>query len=84
LLDLLDFRGEIVLYARVRDTANDDLERMRYLAIERLFELLGETMKRALANQPTLIQELPQAQRIISMRIRLAHEYDNIEIETIW
>lgn len=84
LLDLLDFCGEVELYAGGRDTGDDDLERMRYLAIERLFELIGETMRRALTHQPELSKELPQAQRIISMRNRLAHEYDNIEVETIW
>lgn len=84
LLDMLDFCRDIELYAAARDTGDDDLERMRYLAVERLFELLGEAMRRALSHQPNLVTDLPQAQRMISMRNRLAHEYDNIDIDTIW
>ncbi|MEZ4506570.1 MAG: HepT-like ribonuclease domain-containing protein [Thermomicrobiales bacterium] len=84
LLDLLDFCAEIEEFSQDRDTGDESLERMRYLAIERLFELLGESMKRALSADPTLEQQLPYARQIISMRNRLAHEYDNIDLDTIW
>jgi uncharacterized protein with HEPN domain len=84
LLDLLDFCADIELFARDRENGDETLERMRYLATERLFELLGETLKRALAADPTLEQLLPYAHQIISMRNRLAHEYDNIDLDTVW
>jgi uncharacterized protein with HEPN domain len=84
LLDLLDFCRDIEEFSQDRDTDDESLERMRYLAIERLFELLGEALKRALAADPSLDQHLPYAHQIISMRNRLAHEYDNIDLDTIW
>jgi uncharacterized protein with HEPN domain len=84
LLDLLDFCADIELFARDRENGDETLERMRYLAIERLFELLGEALKRALAADQTLEQLLPYAHQIISMRNRLAHEYDNIDLDTVW
>jgi uncharacterized protein with HEPN domain len=83
LLDLLDFCADIELFARDRENGDETLERMRYLAIERLFELLGEALKRALAADQTLEQLLPYAHQIISMRNRLAHEYDNIDLDTV-
>ena len=84
LLDLLDFCRDIEEFSQDRDTDDESLERMRYLAIERLFELLGEALKRALAADPSLDQQLPYAHQIISMRNRLAHEYNNIDLDTIW
>jgi uncharacterized protein with HEPN domain len=83
-MDLLDICGDIEEFAQGRDTDDDSLERMRYLAIERLFELLGEALKRALTADPSLIEALPHAHQIISMRNRLAHEYDNIDLDTVW
>lgn len=84
LLDMLDFCADIAEFSRNRDTDDEALERMRYLAIERLFELLGEALRRALAADPTLDRLLPYAHQIISMRNRLAHEYDNIDLDTVW
>jgi uncharacterized protein with HEPN domain len=57
---------------------------MRYLAIERLFELIGECMNRALSVEPALKIEFPEAHRVVSMRNRLAHEYDSIDAEIVW
>jgi hypothetical protein len=41
LLDMYDFGSELMLFAQRRNTERDEIERMRYLAIERLFELIG-------------------------------------------
>jgi uncharacterized protein with HEPN domain len=57
---------------------------MRYLAIERLFELIGECMNRALSVEPALRTEFTEAHRVVSMRNRLAHEYDSIDAEIVW
>jgi uncharacterized protein with HEPN domain len=84
LLDLLDFCADIEEFSQGRDSDDESLERMRYLAIDRLFELLGEALKRALTADPNLNQLLPYAHQIFSMRNRLAHEYDNIDLDTIW
>ncbi len=41
-------------------------------------------MNRALDAEPPLSARFPDAHRIISMRSRIAHEYDSIDIEVIW
>lgn len=84
LLDLLDFAGEVVLFSAGKDTEGDDVERMRYLAIERLFELIGECLNRAIKIEPSLRAVFPETRQVIGMRNRLAHEYDAIDAETIW
>lgn len=84
LRDLLEFADEIVTFASGKDTESDEIERMRYLAIERLFELVGESLNRAIKIEPSLEQAFPDTRQVIGMRNRLAHEYDGIDPETVW
>jgi uncharacterized protein with HEPN domain len=84
LLDLVEFGEEILLFSASRDTESGDVERMRALAIERLFELFGECMNRALSVEPALKVEFPEAHRVVRMRNRLAHAYDSIDVEIVW
>ena len=69
--DMLEFGSELMLFARGRDTERTEIERMRYLAIERLFELIGEALKRALAIEPELARRIPDVAEIRGMRNRL-------------
>lgn len=84
LLDLLEFCDEIVLFAGGKDSGDDNLERMRFLAIERLLELVGESLNRALKVDPTIEARFPDTRQVVGMRNRLAHEYDAIDPETVW
>lgn len=84
LLDLLEFCEEIVLFAAGKDSGDDELERMRYLAIERLFELVGESLNRAIKVEPEIEKMFPDTRQVIGMRNRIAHEYDTVDEETIW
>lgn len=84
LLDIIDFGSELMFFARGRDTEREDIERMRYLAIERLIELIGEALKQALKVEPELAQDIPNLKSVRGMRNRLAHEYDAIKSEIVW
>ncbi|MCA9861075.1 MAG: DUF86 domain-containing protein [Thermomicrobiales bacterium] len=84
LLDLVDFCDEIMLFAAGKDSGRDDIERMRYLAIERLFELVGECLKRAIKAEPSLAKRFADTPQVIGMRNRIAHEYDAIDPEFVW
>ncbi len=84
LLDIIDFCSELMFFARGRDTEREDIERMRYLAIERLIELISEALKQALEAEPALAQDIPNLNRVRGMRNRLAHEYDAIKSDIVW
>ncbi len=84
LLDLLESCDEIVLFAAGKGSGDDDIERMRYLAVERLFELVGESLNRAIKVDPAIETRFPDTRQVIGMRNRIAHEYDSVDAETVW
>ena len=84
LIQLVDLGSEVNYFTELRNTERPDIERMRYLAIERLLEMMGEALKRALAVKPSLSMEIPNINRIRGMRNRLAHEYDAIKFDIVW
>lgn len=84
LIQLVDLGSEVNYFTELRNTERPDIERMRYLAIERLLEMMGEALKRALAAEPSLSKEIPNLNRIRGMRNRLAHEYDAIKFDIVW
>jgi uncharacterized protein with HEPN domain len=57
---------------------------MRYLAIERLLELISEALKQALKVEPELAAQIPNVSKIRGMRNRLAHDYDAIRLDIVW
>lgn len=52
-------------------------------AVERNVEIIGEAINRIDKHKETDFQ-IVNAQKIISTRNRIAHEYDNISDEVIW
>lgn len=52
-------------------------------AVERNVEIIGEAINRIGKHKETDFQ-IVSAQKIISTRNRIAHEYDNISDEVIW
>ena len=84
LLQAVELGSEVMYFAEQRNTERPEIERMRYLAIERLLEMMGEALKRALAAEPTLTKEIPNLKQIRGMRNRLAHEYDAIKFDIVW
>ena len=51
-------------------------------SLERLLKIIGEATKKALDSNPSL--QIANSQRIISLRNRLAHAYDSIQLSVIW
>jgi uncharacterized protein with HEPN domain len=56
---------------------------MRQAATTRQIEIMGEAARRISQETQQTIPEIPW-HKIISMRNRLIHEYDDLDIETIW
>ncbi len=60
------------------------------LAVERLFEIVGESLARVRNREPSLLDHITNAAEIIGFRNVLAHGYDQIDSErvlsiiTIW
>ncbi|WP_373519206.1 DUF86 domain-containing protein [Pricia sp.] len=51
-------------------------------SLERLLEIIGEATKKALESNTSLV--IANSQRIISLRNRLAHAYDSIQLSVLW
>lgn len=51
-------------------------------SLERLLEIIGEATKKAIDVDSSL--HIPHSTRIISLRNRLAHAYDSIQLSIIW
>lgn len=51
-------------------------------SLERLLEIVGEATHKLLKSDNTIV--LAHSQRIISLRNRLAHAYDSIELSILW
>lgn len=51
-------------------------------SLERLLEIIGEATKKAIEVDTSL--RIPHSSRIISLRNRLAHAYDSIQLSIIW
>ena len=54
------------------------------LAAERLLEITGEALKVATRTDPTHVVETIEIRHAISLRNRIAHDYDGIVDQVIW
>jgi uncharacterized protein with HEPN domain len=57
---------------------------MMSAAVERKFEIIGEALRLAEADDPSLAEAIPDLRQIIGMRNRIIHGYDAVDSETIW
>ncbi len=67
---------------RTMESLSSDL--MLRSALERQFEILGEALKHAEVLEPTLTNQVPDLRRIIGMRNRLIHGYDQVDYALLW
>lgn len=51
---------------------------------ERLVEIIGEALSRADKYEPGIVDRIPNARSVISMRNRIIHGYDAIDDEVVW
>lgn len=60
-----------------------ELDLMRQAAVTRQFEIIGEAARRISAETQATIPNIPWS-KIIGMRNRLIHEYDDLDLDIIW
>lgn len=53
-------------------------------AVERQFEIIGEALRLAIRDDPTLEQCVTNVGRIIAFRNRLVHGYASVLSEVVW
>ncbi len=60
-----------------------EFDLMRQAAVTRQFEIIGEAARRISPETQASIPKIPWS-KIIGMRNRLTHEYDDLDLEIIW
>jgi uncharacterized protein with HEPN domain len=53
-------------------------------AVERQFEIIGESLSRATQLDPSVEISIPELRRIVGMRNRIIHGYDSVDDELLW
>src|SRR4051812_2065374 len=53
-------------------------------AVERQIEIIGEAFAKAAATDPEAEQRVPELRRIVGMRNRLIHGYDEVDQNIVW
>ncbi len=81
---------QMLTYAREAQTlcagkthADLDADRILELALTRLLEIIGEAANRAPSDVQTRNPNIPWSQ-IISLRNRLIHGYDAVDLDILW
>lgn len=84
LLDVCDYSDEITTVMEDVSYERYMADRMLRLAVERLFEILGEALSRAVRFAPDITTIVPEIPQVIGMRNHISHGYDKIEDEIVW
>ena len=53
-------------------------------AVERQVEIIGESLGRASATDPDVERRIPELRKIVGMRNRLIHGYDEVDYNIVW
>lgn len=80
---MLDHAREAMDLAQGRTQGDLERDRVLSLALTRLVEIVGEAAGRVPSNERRKYPEIDWA-RIIGMRNRLIHEYDNVDQAVLW
>ena len=83
-MDAVDACQELQTFTAGQTLESYKTDRLRRLAIERLFEILGEALNRVEDTDPSFRDHLPEMGKVIGMRNRLAHGYDRVNHSLVW
>lgn len=53
-------------------------------AVERQLEIIGESLGRAAAEDPAVEPRVPDLRKIVGLRNRLIHGYDEVDYHIVW
>ncbi|MCA1592885.1 MAG: DUF86 domain-containing protein [Acidobacteria bacterium] len=80
---MLDHAKEAISFAQGRTRADLDSNRLLNLALVRLLEIVGEAAGRVPQDVCVNHPEIPWPQ-IVSLRNRLIHGYDSVDLDILW
>jgi len=84
LLDVVSACEAIAEFVAGTDFATYESDRLLRSAVERQFEIIGEALNKTGAAEPSLAAQIPEFHRVIGLRNRLIHGYDNVDDEILW
>lgn len=84
LLDVVNACEAIAEFVAGKDFAVYENDRLLRSAVERQFEIIGEALNKAGGAETSLAAQIPEFHRIIGLRNRLIHGYDNVDDEILW
>jgi uncharacterized protein with HEPN domain len=84
LLDVVNACDAIAEFVAGKDFSAYESDRLLRSAVERQFEIIGEALNKAGAVEMSLTTQIPEFHRIIGLRNRLIHGYDNVDDEILW
>jgi uncharacterized protein with HEPN domain len=84
LLDVVNACEAIAEFVAGKNFPAYESDRLLRSAVERQFEIIGEALNKAGAVEASLPAQLPEFHRIIGLRNRLIHGYDNVDDEILW
>ena len=79
---MLDAAREAVELVRGRSTQQIEGDRLRVLALERLFEIIGEAAAQTTDEVRVRHPEIPWS-RIVGMRNEIIHGYSTVDLEIV-
>ena len=84
LLDVLNACEAIAEFVSGKDFDAYEADRLLRSGVERQFEIIGEALNQAGSAEPSLAMQIPDFHRIVGLRNRLIHGYDNVDNEILW
>ena len=84
LRDVADACEAIIRFTRTVDQADFATDELRRAAVERKFEIVGEALGKACADDRSIRERVPDAPRIVALRNRLIHGYDSVDDAILW
>lgn len=84
LLDVVSACEAIAEFVAGKDFSAYESDRLLRSAVERQFEIIGEALNKAGSAETSLATQIPDFHRIIGLRNRLIHGYDNVDDEILW
>ncbi len=84
LLDVLSACEAIAEFVSGKDFVAYEANRLLRSGVERQFEIIGEALSQAGSAEPSLATQIPDFHRIVGLRNRLIHGYDNVDNEILW